>query len=546
MSEQALDLRTSTAVLRRRWRLLTAVGVVGLALGATYAVVVPPKMTSTALVLLPSAGAGAQAADVGNSIATQVGIATSTPVLEAAGRAVTPALTARQMKDRVDVTASTSQLLQIDASASSPAAAQALAQAVADNYVKSVREVAKSSISATVVDLQKREADLDSQLNALQTQIDNSKARQATEVGGSDLAKKEGQVLAQLQAAQADISLKLEKVRDSLATATALEGGTELSTSIIQPAAPAIGPGLDQRLLLYLPIGLVVPLLIAGVSVLIHARRDPRVRTQDRIADAVDSGVIAGIRTNPQRSMAQWSTMLVGYETTPVEEWALRRALRALATLEPRGPVRLADARVDPGIEHPRSILVVALAGDSAALAVGPQLAAFTASRGIVTRLVASVGDQYAPTLWAACAADRGSEIRPFLMVDTYFGRDEADGGARRMAVAEQDFPADLTVVLAVVDPEKPVLNGTLSTSTTVLSVSPGAATTVQLARVAVAVDDVGGRVDGIVVADPDPSDRTTGRRTMRQRVRQMPLPVRVTGSAGTVVPPATEGSARR
>jgi hypothetical protein len=47
---------------------------------------------------------------------------------------------------------------------------------------------------------------------------------------------------------------------------------------------------------------------------------------------------------------------------------------------------------------------------------------------------------------------------------------------------------------------------------------------------VAVAVDDAGRRIDGIVVADPDPTDRTSGRHTMEDRSRRLALPTRLSG----------------
>ncbi len=46
----------------------------------------------------------------------------------------------------------------------------------------------------------------------------------------------------------------------------------------------------------------------------------------------------------------------------------------------------------------------------------------------------------------------------------------------------------------------------------------------------AVAMDDAGRRIDGIVVADPDRTDRSSGRHTMDERARQPALPVRLHG----------------
>ena len=84
--------------------------------------------------------------------------------------------------------------------------------------------------------------------------------------------------------------------------------------------------------------------------------------------------------------------------------------------------------------------------------------------------------------------------------------------------------------MLAVVDAKEPSLEGVQQTAVTVLAVAPGMGTREDFARLAVALDDVGRRVDGVVVADPDPSDRTTGRRTLDERAMQAPLPLRITG----------------
>ena len=89
---------------------------------------------------------------------------------------------------------------------------------------------------------------------------------------------------------------------------------------------------------------------------------------------------------------------------------------------------------------------------------------------------------------------------------------------------------ADLTVVVGVADRKQPGLSELPATAVTLLVISPGVATREDLARVAVALDDAGRRVDGIVVADPDQADRTTGRRTLDERALDVPLPVRMTG----------------
>jgi hypothetical protein len=69
-----------------------------------------------------------------------------------------------------------------------------------------------------------------------------------------------------------------------------------------------------------------------------------------------------------------------------------------------------------------------------------------------------------------------------------------------------------LTVVVAVVDGQNPEVALTMRATATVLGVSAGAVTARQLARVAASAAADGRDIVGVVVADPDPHDRTTGR----------------------------------
>ncbi len=139
-------------------------------------------------------------------------------------------------------------------------------------------------------------------------------------------------------------------------------------------------------------------------------RRDPRLRARDDMADAVGSIVLADVRSRPQRSVAEWSALFETYvSASPVDAWAFRQLLRALAYSAGSAPPRGAAGRAGAGrVDHPRSIAVIAVAGDCRGLAVAPQLAAFAASLGISTRFVVASGHDAAASLWAACSAERG------------------------------------------------------------------------------------------------------------------------------------------
>ena len=95
MINQVTDTRSIVATLRRRGRLLVAAALVGFALGIGYVLALPPPVTSTTLVLLPTPAVS----EVSNSdVETQVRIALSASILERAGQAVAPPLSARSVK----------------------------------------------------------------------------------------------------------------------------------------------------------------------------------------------------------------------------------------------------------------------------------------------------------------------------------------------------------------------------------------------------------------------------------------------------------------
>jgi capsular polysaccharide biosynthesis protein len=532
MAEQAMDVRSSAVFLRRRWRALAAVGVVGIALGVLYVNLVPSHVSSTTLVLLPESGASSPGA--AGQTETQVRIAHSTPVLEKAGRSVTPVLSAAEVDQRVIVQASTSRLIEIQASSRRAPQARALSQAVAEAYITTLQENAQSVAARPVEDLRSREAVLTEQMTALQSEIDATTERAR---GEEDADNRDAQLLAQLTAEQADISLQLDRVKDDLAAYEMTNASA--GTHIIQPAAPASGPSLLRRLIMGAVVGALLAVAGAALVLLIRRLRDPRVHARDDLADAVGSSVLAEVPSRPQRSVAEWLAFFESYEASAVEAWAFRQVLRALVSpLAPHDPARTGTL-VSPGrVEHPRSLTLIAFSGDQRGVAVGPQLAVYAASLGVATRFFVASGHDSTASLSAACATDRGSHLRAGLDLETGTDRVASprsmDDTLARHADGPLAKPAhrsiELTIVLAVVDPAEPALRETPATGVTLLAISPGIATREELARLAVAVDDAGGQIDGVVVADPDPSDLTTGRRTLDERALQTPLPVRMTG----------------
>jgi len=508
VSEQALDLRTTLAVLRRHRGLLVGAIALGFAAGVAYSMLRLPQFSSTSLVLLPPPTVASTGHSSSRDAATQVRIADSDAVLGPAGSAVQPRLSARQVRKQVAISSPTDEIVKIRASAATGASAHQLAGAVADAYVSFVREAASALDKTALAELGTRADSLGTLLDNMKSEIAKAKDRAAVETPNSPPGRREAQVLGELTVAQADLQLQLEKVLDEKAAGSQpLASDVGAGATVIQ-VGPGEHPALLTRLVTWALLGALLAFSIVAAVLLVFARRDRRLRSRDEIADALGSGVIASVQSRSPRGVPGWTSLLQTYDPGTVDSWALRQALRQLASdkAEP----------IAGRLSHPYSVTVVTLADDPRGLAIGPQVAAFASSHGVVTRLVGAQHQESAAALWAACSTAPGEEIRDGLLVDTH---------------PDEPRESELTVVLAVVSRSQPSLEGVPSSDALVLAVSSATATAEDLALLAVAVDEAGLRFDGIIVADPDRLDRTSGRAVQQDRPPSN-APARLTGRA--------------
>jgi capsular polysaccharide biosynthesis protein len=516
VGEQAIDLRSSLAILRRHRVVLSAAAAIGLSAGVAYVVAVPAKYSSVSLVLLPPPTHDSSGQSSSRGIDTEVRIAGSDVVLSPAGKKQVPPLTAHAMGQRVTVKAATDEVLEVKAEAARPQDAERLSAAVANSYVDYVKEAASSLNAAQLAALADRTASLTTSLDQVQAEIVKTTKRAKAELPNSAEGKADATALAQLTAQQADLALQIDQLHaETAAGRQPLNAANGAAATIIQTASPAARPSLAQRLAVFGLLGLLVVTLFMVILLLTFGRRDRKLRSRDEIADALGTPVIASVQSRMPQRLSGWTALLEGYSPGTVDAWALRQGLRQL--LSHTGGLARAMDRTGTQLQHPDSITVISLAGDRKALAVGPQIASFAASVGVRTRLVTTARHDSAAALWAACYnLNPDQELRPGLYVDP--------------RPAERD-DIDLTVVLVVVDRRKPELVDIPETAVTIMAVSSGAATAQELALAAVTVDDVGNLIDGIVVADPDNLDRTTGRMLQTERVQQVSLPTRLTGT---------------
>jgi capsular polysaccharide biosynthesis protein len=268
-----------------------------------------------------------------------------------------------------------------------------------------------------------------------------------------------------------------------------------VSAQMLEPATSATGPSPLRGLLTYGIAGLLAGALIGIVGSLAISRNDRRLRERDEIASSIGIPVLASIPVAHPSDARGWATLLGNYKPAAVHAWRLRKALQQIGVP--------GESQSNGRVGGISSLVVLSLSSDPKALAIGPQLAVFTASLGIPTALV--IGPQQDKNATAALRTAGVAEQSESSRLSDYLRVTVSDYGD----VGVQ--PGELAVIVTVVDSWTPQIPETIGATTTLLGVSVGAATADQLARVAVSASTDGREIVGILVADPDPSDHTTG-----------------------------------
>lgn len=291
----------------------------------------------------------------------------------------------------------------------------------------------------------------------------------------------------------------------------------ETQAQLLQRATTGTGSSPVKRILVYAAfalLGAILGAVIGAVIALARNRSDKRLRQRDEIANSIGVPVFASFPVGHPSTPGDWTRLLNDYKPGALHALQLRKTLQQLEMA----------AGVNFGRGNSRwSFTVLSLSSDPGALALGPQLAAFGASQGISTALVVAPQQDAMVTaaLQTACAAPPASSEWPahlrVLITDSE---------------VEEQSDAELTVVVGVVDSQNPKVPDMMHTTATLFGVSAGAVTADQLARAAVSAVSDGREITGILVADPDSDDTTTGRVPQLGRRGQRTLPTRVTGIA--------------
>jgi len=298
--------------------------------------------------------------------------------------------------------------------------------------------------------------------------------------------------------------------------------GGAVQAQLLQSAPRGTGSGLIKRAInyaIYALLGGIFGAVIGAIIALAVNRSDPRLRARDDIANSIGVPVLASFPVGHPSDPRGWTRLLEDYKPGAMHALQLRKALQQL---DMAAEVNFGKARSG------RSCTVLSLSADPAALALGPQLAIFAAGQGIPTALIIAQQDAtVTASLRTACAAPLASPKWPKNLRVLV-----SDGDVEGAMNANPEGGATLAVIVGVVDGRNPQMPDTTHTTTTLLGVSAGAATADQLARVAVSAVSNGREITGILVADPDSTDATTGRLPQLGRWAQRRPPTRMTGIA--------------
>lgn len=276
--------------LRRRWKLMVVLGALGLLIGLLLSEVLPARYSSTvSLIIEPSLGNPFAPTDSGQSldnVTTEVVVAGSTPVAEKVRETVNTELSAKELRDLVQVeNLPNSQVLEMTVTSTSPEDARELAGAFATAYLEYRQEVSVGATQNLLTGLEASAADA-------RTTIDVAVRRLARSRPDSETYQ-----------------LAQSRIRSASATLTELETqADEARFSRAEPGrvlSPATRPPGERDRYLYPAGGLLAGLLLGIAIATRRALRDDRIFAV-RDLETVGPPVLSPISSTRQLS-SKWN-----------------------------------------------------------------------------------------------------------------------------------------------------------------------------------------------------------------------------------------------
>lgn len=280
MSDETIRLVTMGRILRRRWRLVAILTVLGALVGYGTSVLFPPRYTASASVLLPGQWEE-------RALLTQAEIATSSAVVDRAAAALGwTGVSGAGLRDRVSAEASDGNIIKISGTAGTPERAQRLSDQVARQFVTFAARIAGDT----------SDSDAATGPEALRQKVDEADRRITDLANGAD----PGRTVESVQG-----RTELEKLRAALQEAMKKLGQADPVTNkagmvVMGPAARPTGEAPPTRAQL-IGAGALVFFLLAVIGHLVAARMNRRLHTGPEIAAALGSTLLGTVDVPDER-----------------------------------------------------------------------------------------------------------------------------------------------------------------------------------------------------------------------------------------------------
>ncbi|MBL1097817.1 Wzz/FepE/Etk N-terminal domain-containing protein [Streptomyces coffeae] len=359
MSEDAIRLVTIGRIIRRRWRLLTILAVVGALVGYGTSLLFPPRYTTSASVLLPGAWEERE-------LLTQAEIATSSVVVDRAAATLGwTGVSGSELRDRVSAKAADGNIIKISGTADTPERAQQLTDQMVQQFVTFAARILGDNTDPEAA----------ARPEALRQMVVQT-SRRITELAD---AADPGQTVEGVQA-----RTELEKLRTALQEAMKKLDEADPATNkanmvVMGPAARPTGEAPPTRMQLIVA-GALLFFLFAVIGHLAAARASRRLRTEPEIAAALGSVLLGtvdvpgeGPARGPRgRGPRAWIRWLLGVDT----RWDLPTPQPSGGEVGRQSRYRQVCARLRDRLPAPRRLLVVVPDGDEIARRAAGQLVA--------------------------------------------------------------------------------------------------------------------------------------------------------------------------
>lgn len=359
MSDDTIRLVTIGRILRRRWRLLTVLAVIGALVGYGTSVLFPPRYTASASVLLPGQWEERE-------LLTQAEIATSSAVVDRAAATLRwKGVGGGELRDRVTARTADGNIIKISGTAGTPQRAQQLSDRVAQQFVTFAARIADESA----------DPDAAAGAEALRQKVAQTNRRITDLADAAD----PGRTVEGVQA-----RTELEKLRTALQEAMkklddAAPATNKAGMVVMGPAARPTGEAPPTRSQLVVA-GALLFFLLAVLGHLAAARVSRRLCTEPEIAAALGSVLLGTVEVPDERPAHRpggsgpwaWIRRLLGVDT----RWQLPTPRMSGDEADRRIRYRRVCARLREQLPAAGQLLVVVPDGDEIARRAAGQLVA--------------------------------------------------------------------------------------------------------------------------------------------------------------------------